>query len=88
MISVSELQAECERRVGAFSEDTDEMKPTEGWHTLAVGGGYSEPDEGAINTWRRLFALYAVHRLGTLYWHTVPHWDREKRELVAKFCIQ
>src|SRR5271166_3064375 len=61
--------------------------PPNGWHTIRVDNAGDTPDPHALRTFVRLFDLYGENRHGALYWKDVLHFDREKREIAARFCI-
>lgn len=63
--------------------------PPNGWHTIQVGCVLfaDTVDPSSLRIWARLFEQYAANRKGTLFWKEVIHLDREKREIIAKFCI-
>lgn len=84
--TVSQLTEHIEQWFTVVHEP--EFAPEGGWHTITVGAGYEEPDPGSLKTWLRLFEMYSRNRSGKLYWKEVPHFNREKRVVEARFCIQ
>ena len=86
--SIVDLQAHVERRFHCIEAPPD-YRPKMGWHTIRVANAHgNEPTPNSLRTWASLFDQYADDRSGELlYWKHVLHFDREMREIVARFAI-
>lgn len=68
--------------------DGKEFIPDNGWHTIRVGGSYTD-DPGIFRVWARLFHNYSLNLVGkSLFWLDIVHYDHEKQELIGTLCIQ